>query len=616
MADENTVSVAAGSTTVLGHLTQFVGWPGDTFNCGGLSVPVAAIVSTSELTLAYGWPGANVTDSAAWVLMPTAPEWSSAVTLHKSVNDLLVKVRGGLPVAVNAAGPIAKRSLHDAEPEGFTFLEVTTSQDDPFRLYAKLSDVTGDWSVGQTLRGDAALSTEMAQAAAALAQAWATQEAGEVETGEGVSALQNARLARAWATQASGEVVAGEGYSAKYHAGEASDEADRAKAWATQANGEVAPGEGYSAKYHATQAAGSAGVAVGAADAASSSEAAAAGSVTVAQNWAIRTDGPVSGDEYSAKHHARAAAQSAADAATFNPSDYYAKPAADGRFVRIDTASQGLNSAQMANGQNNLGIRERLYANRTYYVRTDGNDANSGRGATSGLAFRTYQRAVNEAVTLDFNGFDVTIVAVDEGSQKIYTENVQIKPLVGGGSLHIRGAGSSKTRLTSASGNTFTQEVSGATSVSYGAMELYATTGCGIKVNYLSLASVSNDLVFGSFGDSAIWVHDSQAIMQILNADIYLIGSMKSFLFVQYGHVFVESTTINLVGSPQWSSGFITTWPRGTIQYIGNTLAGPATPVGPRRNINHMSVLNLNGQPTSVLPGSTDGSVDSSSIQM
>ncbi len=52
---------------------------------------------------------------------------------------------------------------------------------------------------------------------------------------------------------------------------------------------------------------------------------------------------------------------------------------------------------------------EVLSADRTYYVSTVGNDHNSGMDSTSASAFRTIQKAIDTAYSLDFNGHVVTI---------------------------------------------------------------------------------------------------------------------------------------------------------------------------------------------------------------
>src|SRR3989304_5992911 len=59
-------------------------------------------------------------------------------------------------------------------------------------------------------------------------------------------------------------------------------------------------------------------------------------------------------------------------------------------------------------------IREKLTAARTYYVRTDGSDSNTGLANTAGSAFLTIQKAVDVVChSLDTQSFDVTIQLAD-----------------------------------------------------------------------------------------------------------------------------------------------------------------------------------------------------------
>jgi hypothetical protein len=79
--------------------------------------------------------------------------------------------------------------------------------------------------------------------------------------------------------------------------------------------------------------------------------------------------------------------------------------------------------------------RTPLYAARTLYVRTDGNDLNDGSADDAAHAFLTFQAAVNAYQLLDCRGFSVTIQFADG----TYTAGATIASRVGGGNLNITG---------------------------------------------------------------------------------------------------------------------------------------------------------------------------------
>lgn len=93
-----------------------------------------------------------------------------------------------------------------------------------------------------------------------------------------------------------------------------------------------------------------------------------------------------------------------------------------------------------------LPFRERLWAARTYFVRPDGSDTNTGLADTPDGAFLTIPRALAVASALDFNGFNVTIKLADGTYPQIVAP-----PIVGNGVLWIVGNTSSPSSVVIAS---------------------------------------------------------------------------------------------------------------------------------------------------------------------
>lgn len=88
------------------------------------------------------------------------------------------------------------------------------------------------------------------------------------------------------------------------------------------------------------------------------------------------------------------------------------------------------------NADSRLTVRERLTADRTYYVRTDGSDSNDGLTDSADGALRTIQRAVwLVSSTIDMDGCQCTI----QVSPGAYTESVSLGRYVGARPPIIRG---------------------------------------------------------------------------------------------------------------------------------------------------------------------------------
>jgi hypothetical protein len=189
--------------------------------------------------------------------------------------------------------------------------------------------------------------------------------------------------------------------------------------------------------------------------------------------------------------------------------------------------------ADTVDGLHSTSIREKLTADRTYYVRTDGNDSNTGLVNNSGGAFLTIQQAVNIVATLDINDKNI-VIQVADGT---YTGAVTLKNVVGqgtAGQLIIQGnTGNISGVLINVTGICFTATGLYSTwDIKY--MKLQATLTC-IKASDIGTKLRFGFLYFAAAG--ATYPH----ITAVLGASITCIGdyqiggSCASHIDVQQG---------------------------------------------------------------------------------
>jgi hypothetical protein len=80
-------------------------------------------------------------------------------------------------------------------------------------------------------------------------------------------------------------------------------------------------------------------------------------------------------------------------------------------------------------------LKSALVITTVIYVRTDGNDANSGFANTAGGAKRNIQTAIDLAASFDNAGYDI-VIQIGNGT---YTENITLRSFLGSGRIILQG---------------------------------------------------------------------------------------------------------------------------------------------------------------------------------
>jgi len=241
---------------------------------------------------------------------------------------------------------------------------------------------------------------------------------------------------------------------------------------------------------------------------------------------------------------------------------------------------------------------------RTYYVRTDGDDANTGLTDSSGGAFLTIQAAINAASALDNGGFDVTI-QVRDGT---YTGSNTFKNIVGGGRIVIQGNSGTPANviISTTSADCFTSTASGYFGT-YHVKDLKVqttTSGDCFDIRQGSILTLGN-IVFHTCAESHFNVSHHAYVECQANYSITGNAAGSHVLLTAMGCMQIAGLTITLTGTPSFAI-FADVESVSFLFIAGNTFSGSGT--GTRYFIIANAVVYTGGAGATYLPGNVGGS--------
>ena len=246
--------------------------------------------------------------------------------------------------------------------------------------------------------------------------------------------------------------------------------------------------------------------------------------------------------------------------------------------------------------------RELLYADRTYYVRTDGSDANDGLTDTAGGAFLTVQKAIDAGLYLDLNGFNL-IIQIADGT---YEDGFSIaNSFIGRGTVYIQGNSTSPSNVVISTTGENCLTVSAALKSFYITdMKLQsATSGSCIRHDGTGILHYAN-IVFGNSADHHMISLSPSAKIQATGNYSIVGDATYHWLAMLGGVILVTFTAITLTGTPSFNT-FASATRLGVMQVNGCTFTGSAT--GRRYNADTNGAISTGGGGANYLPGNSAG---------
>ena len=250
--------------------------------------------------------------------------------------------------------------------------------------------------------------------------------------------------------------------------------------------------------------------------------------------------------------------------------------------------------------------RERLTGARTYYVRTDGNDGNTGLVNDAAGAFLTIQKAVDATSILDMANQQITI-QLGAGT---YVGGVVLKGVMGSKYPIILGDVTTPSNVIcqSTSGVLFYLSAAGSqapctwaiqgvqmTTTGSGTHCVQSSAGNNVRLSYIDFA-VAVGMHMQCTDRASITLVTSYTISGACTRHIYATGLAKITL--------TTSTTVTITGTPAWTNYFAGAFKCALIEVQSITFSGAAT--GVRWSVDSNSIIFAGGG-AAYLPGNSDG---------
>lgn len=275
----------------------------------------------------------------------------------------------------------------------------------------------------------------------------------------------------------------------------------------------------------------------------------------------------------------------------------------------IQNIGSGLETAETNIATNTAVIaamRTPLSANRTYYVRTDGSDSNTGLADTAGGAFLTRQKAYDVITgTLDLAGKTVTVQVADG----TYTDSLAItQPWTGAGAVTFQGNAGTPANvvISTTSANCFGTTGSLPGTLTIKDMKLQTTTG-GDAISHQAVGLVQfTNLNFGAVAASGTHLNAVGSGVNLECTGNYTIsgGGFAHVIASRPSNVSIRSKTVTLTGTPAFTY-FAYGANGGVIAIDGCTFSGSAT--GTRFNAANGGQVFTSGGGANYLPGNVAG---------